>query len=33
MNGHGYLERYWCPLLMSGSLMFIAAVVMAPLWR
>jgi len=33
MNGYGYLERYWCPVLMSGSLVFIAAVVLGPLWH
>ncbi len=33
MKRHGYFERYWCPVLTSGALTFIASIVTAPLWR
>jgi hypothetical protein len=33
MDRDGFFERYWCPVLMSGSLVFLAAIVTAPVWR
>jgi hypothetical protein len=33
MNRYSDYERYWCPVLVSGSFVLLAAIVMAPLWR
>ena len=33
MDLYGIYERYWCPILLSGALVFLASIVAAPLWR
>jgi hypothetical protein len=33
MNRNDNLDRYWCPILATGALTFIAAIIALPLWR
>jgi hypothetical protein len=32
MTAYRYVGRYWCELLAAGSLVFITAVIAAPIW-
>ena len=33
MNRDYHLDRYRCPILATGALTFVAAIVASPLWR
>ena len=33
MDLYGYYERYWCPIVLSGALVFLASIIAAPLLR
>ncbi len=33
MHPSAFLERHWCELLLSASLLFLTGIIAAPLWQ